>query len=48
MKQRAWQISSTILGLTVMVDLDGSKEKLETWIEKLTAINNILGYAKAK
>ena len=34
--------SSTFVGLTIMVDLDGSKEKLEAWIEKLTAINAIL------
>ena len=40
--------SSSFVGLTIMVDLDGSKEKLEAWIEKLTSINTILGSTKGK
>ena len=38
--------SPSTFGLTIMVDLDGSKEKLEAWIEKLTSINTILGSTK--
>ena len=40
--------SSTFVGLTIIVDLDGSQERLEAWIEKLTSINAILGGAKGK